>query len=68
MTGYVYAPLCLKKLKVTHLQILSVPNKKAKTIIVRSIGCNRFVYNYFLTKRKNLYANHIASTELLFLA
>ena len=28
------------------------PTKEQETIIAKSIGCNRFVYNHFLAKRK----------------
>ena len=34
------------------------PNKSQEIIISKSIGCNRFVYNHFLAKRKNAYESN----------
>lgn len=31
------------------------PNKKQKELIKKTFGCTRFVYNYFLSKRKEIY-------------
>lgn len=36
------------------------PTKEQETLIAKSIGCNRFVYNYFLAKRKEAYEQHDA--------
>ena len=33
------------------------PNKKQKEIIAKTFGCVRFVYNYYLNKRKEMYEN-----------
>lgn len=33
------------------------PNKKQKELIQKTFGCTRFVYNYYLNKRKELYEN-----------
>ena len=34
------------------------PTKEQDTIIAKSIGCNRFVYNHFLAKRKEAYEEY----------
>ena len=34
------------------------PTKEQETIIAKSIGCNRFVYNHFLAKRKEAYEEY----------
>ena len=34
------------------------PTKEQETLIAKSIGCNRFVYNHFLAKRKEAYEEH----------
>lgn len=34
------------------------PNKKQKEIIAKTFGCCRFVYNYYLNKRKEEYKNN----------
>lgn len=36
------------------------PTKSQETLIAKSIGCNRFVYNYFLAKRKEAYEKYDA--------
>lgn len=36
------------------------PTKEQETLIAKSIGCNRFVYNHFLAKRKEAYEEHDA--------
>lgn len=36
------------------------PTKEQETLIAKSIGCNRFVYNHFLAKRKEAYEQHDA--------
>jgi len=36
------------------------PTKEQETLIAKSIGCNRFVYNHFLAKRKEAYKQHDA--------
>ena len=36
------------------------PSKSQKTLIAKSIGCSRFVYNHFLAKRKEAYEEHDA--------
>ena len=33
------------------------PNKKQKELIAKTFGCTRFVYNYYLNKRKEMYEN-----------
>lgn len=33
------------------------PNKRQKEIIAKTFGCCRFVYNYYLSKRKEIYQN-----------
>ena len=33
------------------------PNKKQKELIQKTFGCCRFVYNYYLNKRKEMYEN-----------
>ena len=33
------------------------PNKKQKELIQKTFGCTRFVYNYYLNKRKEMYEN-----------
>lgn len=33
------------------------PNKKQKELIHKTFGCTRFVYNYYLNKRKEMYEN-----------
>lgn len=33
------------------------PNKKQQDLIQRTFGCTRFVYNYYLNKRKEMYEN-----------
>ena len=33
------------------------PNKKQKELIQKTFGCTRFVYNYYLDKRKEMYKN-----------
>lgn len=33
------------------------PNKKQQELIQKTFGCTRFVYNYYLNKRKELYEN-----------
>ena len=33
------------------------PNKKQKELIAKTFGCTRFVYNYYLNKRKVMYEN-----------
>ena len=33
------------------------PNKKQKELIQKTFGCMRFVYNYYLNKRKEMYEN-----------
>ena len=33
------------------------PNKKQKELIQKTFGCTRFVYNYYLIKRKEMYEN-----------
>lgn len=37
-----------------------VPDKEQETVITKSIGCNRFVYNHFLAKRKEAYEEYDA--------
>lgn len=34
------------------------PNKKQKELIAKTFGCTRFVYNYYLNKRKEMYENN----------
>ena len=34
------------------------PTKKQEMLIVKTLGCNRFVYNYFLAKRKEVYEEY----------
>ena len=34
------------------------PNKKQKELIQKTFGCCRFVYNYYLNKRKEIYENN----------
>lgn len=36
------------------------PNKEQETLIAKSIGCNRFIYNHFLAKRKEAYDEYDA--------
>ena len=36
------------------------PTKEQETVITKSIGCNRFVYNHFLAKRKEAYEEYDA--------
>ena len=33
------------------------PNKKQQELIQKTFGCTRFVYNYYLSKRKEMYEN-----------
>lgn len=33
------------------------PNKKQRELIIKTFGCTRFVYNYYLNKRKEMYEN-----------
>ena len=33
------------------------PNKKQQELIQKTFGCTRFVYNYYLNKRKEMYEN-----------
>lgn len=33
------------------------PNKRQKELIQKTFGCTRFVYNYYLNKRKEMYEN-----------
>lgn len=33
------------------------PNKKQKELIQKTFGCTRFIYNYYLNKRKEMYEN-----------
>ena len=33
------------------------PNKKQQELIQKTFGCTRFIYNYYLNKRKELYEN-----------
>ena len=33
------------------------PNKKQQELIYKTFGCTRFVYNYYLNKRKEMYEN-----------
>lgn len=34
------------------------PNKKQQELIQKTFGCTRFVYNYYLNKRKEMYKNN----------
>ena len=34
------------------------PNKKQEDFLQKSIGCNRFIYNFFLERAINLYENY----------
>ena len=34
------------------------PNKKQQELIQKTFGCTRFVYNYYLNKRKEMYENN----------
>ena len=34
------------------------PNSEQRTLIQKTFGCCRFVYNYYLTKRQEAYRNH----------
>ena len=37
------------------------PNKKQQELIQKTFGCTRFVYNYYLNKRKEMYENDKAT-------
>lgn len=41
------------------------PNKKQEEIIMKTIGCSRFIYNYFLNYRINMYSEHGKSSSYI---
>lgn len=40
------------------------PNKKQQILLAKSFGCTRYIYNYFLNRRINLYKNEKKSLSL----
>ncbi len=40
------------------------PNKKQQEIIAKTFGCSRFVYNYYLNKKIELYKKRTKVNEL----
>ena len=49
---------CLSMMKAYKFRLY--PTKEQETLIAKSIGCNRFVYNHFLAKRKEAYEEYDA--------
>ena len=43
------------KLKLYGLKLLIEPNEEKKIQINKTIGCARFMYNYYLNERQTLY-------------
>lgn len=42
---------------IKSLKVRIYPNKKQEELIVKTFGCVRYVYNYYLDKRINVYKN-----------
>lgn len=40
---------------IKSLKIRIYPNKKQEELIIKTFGCVRYVYNYYLDKRINAY-------------
>ena len=42
---------------IKSLKVRIYPNKKQEELIIKTFGCVRYVYNYYLDKKINLYKN-----------